>query len=70
MQVRNGMTCRGKETKLEGETGGGGKKVPKWKQQSAQLRAAMLAARPNQLGQAVASFPGAVIEDQVGISNH
>ena len=40
----------------------GAKKVPKWKQQSSQLRAAMLAARPNKLGQAAAAFPGAVPE--------
>ena len=36
------------------------KKIPKWKQQSAQLRAAMLANRPNRLGQAAAALPGAV----------
>ena len=40
--------------------------VPKWKQQSAQLQAAMLAARPAKLGKAAAAFPGAVEVDQVG----
>ena len=34
------------------EAGSKGKKPAKWKQQSAQLRAAMLAARPNNLGEA------------------
>lgn len=37
------------------------KKPPKWKQQSAQLRAAMLATRPNELAKAAAAFPGAVV---------
>lgn len=40
---------------------------PKWKQQSAQLRAAMLAARPGKLREAVAAFPGSVEEDQVAL---
>ena len=44
------------------------KKVPKWKQQSSQLRAAMLAARPNKLGQAAAAFPGAVPEAEEDVS--
>lgn len=35
-------------------------KLPKWKQQSAQLRAAMLAARPDKLAKAAAAVPGAV----------
>ena len=40
--------------------------MPKWKQQSAQLQAAMLAARPAKLARAAAAFPGAVEVDQVG----
>lgn len=45
--------------------GQGGKKPAKWKQQSAQLRAAMLANRPDKLGQAAAAIPGAVIVNDV-----
>lgn len=47
------------------EQAGKAGKLPKWKQQSAQLRAAMLAARPSKLGEAVAAFPGAYTEDEV-----
>lgn len=43
-------------------------KLPKWKQQSAQLRAAMLAAKPDKLGQAAAAVPGAVMTTDVSFA--
>ena len=62
---RDGLPARGKEAKAV--ENGKKQKVPKWKQESAQLRAAMLAAQPKKMGQAAASFPGAVMEAEFDV---
>ena len=67
------LACRKSDSKdAAGKTGPAIKpgSLPKWKQQSAQLRAAMLAARPDKLGQAAAAVPGAVVAADVSKAPH
>ncbi len=63
-------TGRGKEAGSKNSAASPPGKLPKWKQQSAQLRAAMLAAKPDKLGQAAAAVPGAVVVTDVSIQLH